>query len=337
MEWMVMPDNVRGPLLSNGHPGQVLIMDPEGSKRTAWTDPSNLGIGGGEPPPVQESPIEFLTANRVYYVNGETGSDLNDGLTSETAFKTILRGISEAGKVYVSKYRVNINVAPATYIAPPGGWTLPTYAPAQYFHSSGNYRAFNLLGSEEARCILQFETPGMAPSPILNVNGSWRVGGFTFKVGGTETGILMRRGGDLKLDAATFENIVPATSPVGIRCEGGTFDNGGYHTFKGPQWKSLFQFIRTEVDQGSVIVNDNPTVDDAFVDVTGGYVDFRSALNEATSTVVGKKFLARDMAVLWYRATGALPGSLPGELFGNSIYNGSATPPVLMSSSTGKK
>jgi len=59
---------------------------------------------------------EKLTAARTYYVNGTTGSDTNDGLTSGTAFATIQKAVDVALAIDFGIYNVTISVADGTYV-----------------------------------------------------------------------------------------------------------------------------------------------------------------------------------------------------------------------------
>lgn len=56
-----------------------------------------------------------LVADLTLYVDGTTGSDSNDGLTSGTAFQTIQKAINYAASLDLSVYDVYINVADGTY------------------------------------------------------------------------------------------------------------------------------------------------------------------------------------------------------------------------------
>ena len=59
---------------------------------------------------------ELLTAARTYYVDGTSGSDSNDGLSSGAgAFATIQKAIDTAASLDISIYDVTINVAAGTY------------------------------------------------------------------------------------------------------------------------------------------------------------------------------------------------------------------------------
>lgn len=61
---------------------------------------------------------EVLTANRTYYVDGGSGSDSNDGLSSGAgAFATIQKAIDVTASLDISTYSVTIYVADGTYTA----------------------------------------------------------------------------------------------------------------------------------------------------------------------------------------------------------------------------
>ncbi|MGN8022144.1 hypothetical protein ACTJJ7_15680 [Phyllobacterium sp. 22229] len=59
---------------------------------------------------------EQLTANRTYYVDASTGADTNNGLSTGTAFKTIMKAVSTIyQKLDTRNYVCYINVADGTY------------------------------------------------------------------------------------------------------------------------------------------------------------------------------------------------------------------------------
>jgi hypothetical protein len=60
---------------------------------------------------------DTTTANLTYYVNTSTGSDVNDGLTSGTAFKTIQKAINILPQII--NHTVTINLASGTYTETP--------------------------------------------------------------------------------------------------------------------------------------------------------------------------------------------------------------------------
>jgi hypothetical protein len=58
---------------------------------------------------------ELLTAARTYYVNGSTGSDSNDGLSSGAAFATIQKAVNVASALDNGGFNITISVASGTY------------------------------------------------------------------------------------------------------------------------------------------------------------------------------------------------------------------------------
>lgn len=60
---------------------------------------------------------EKLGAARTYYVNGSTGADGNDGLTSGTAFATIQKAVDTAADLDLGTWDVTIQIAAGTYAA----------------------------------------------------------------------------------------------------------------------------------------------------------------------------------------------------------------------------
>jgi hypothetical protein len=60
---------------------------------------------------------EVVTSDRTYHVDGSTGDDGNDGLTTGTAFATIQRAVNEVCIAIIIQYHANIriSVAPGIY------------------------------------------------------------------------------------------------------------------------------------------------------------------------------------------------------------------------------
>lgn len=61
--------------------------------------------------------LKTLTAPRTYYVNATNGSDLNDGTSLNTAFRTIQRALDQVNGYNLNGYSVTINVADGVYPA----------------------------------------------------------------------------------------------------------------------------------------------------------------------------------------------------------------------------
>ncbi len=59
-----------------------------------------------------------LTANLTFYVNAATGNNSNNGVTPATAFATMQFAVSQAQKINLNGYSINISVADGNYTGP---------------------------------------------------------------------------------------------------------------------------------------------------------------------------------------------------------------------------
>jgi hypothetical protein len=63
------------------------------------------------------SPYTLLYANKEYFVNDALGNDANDGLTANTAFKTLQRAQNATTLFNINGFQITIRVAAGTYAA----------------------------------------------------------------------------------------------------------------------------------------------------------------------------------------------------------------------------
>ncbi len=109
----------------------------------------------------------ILTAPLQYYVNGTTGSDSNNGLTTLTPFQTIQKGLNAAGSVFTNGFPVTISVvASGTY----GHITLPPINGAGSVILVGN-------NSTPTNCVIS----GNTFSAIFAgaISGTYQISGFS--------------------------------------------------------------------------------------------------------------------------------------------------------------
>jgi hypothetical protein len=108
----------------------------------------------------------LLLSASTYYVNGTTGSDSNDGLTSSTAFKTLQKAAVASTRYNLNGFSVTVNVAAGLY----GPVNLPPV------NGSGTV---NFVGdtANPINCIIHANT-----GPAVAVNGGpYYFSGFRFE------------------------------------------------------------------------------------------------------------------------------------------------------------
>ena len=111
----------------------------------------------------------LLRAPRVYYVNGSTGSDSNDGLSAGSPFLTIQQALNTATSWNQNGFGITINVADGVY----DGIYLPQ------LNGSGGC---NLVGSSTASCTIS----GVNKSAIQSggISSSYGIQGFALASSG---------------------------------------------------------------------------------------------------------------------------------------------------------
>ena len=132
---------------------------------------------------------ELLTANRTYFVNGATGDDGNDGLSSGAAFATIQKALDTVGGLDLGVFAVTIQVANGTY--------------------SENLNLPVLSGAGSATLRGDTTTPSnvtiSGTSPTVHLSGAtrWTLEGFKITASGAQ-GILLEFGAGLTIANLEF-------------------------------------------------------------------------------------------------------------------------------------
>jgi hypothetical protein len=131
----------------------------------AVTFPNTVGGGGGR---------ELLSAPRTYYVDGASGNDGNDGLTSGTAFATIQKAVDTAASLDTGIHNVTIDVASGTY---------PDPVVLKSLVGAGEVI---LVGDEGTPGNVVISVPaGAAIAPAAAIIGTYRVRGFRLATAGS--------------------------------------------------------------------------------------------------------------------------------------------------------
>jgi hypothetical protein len=131
----------------------------------AVTFPNTVGGGGGR---------ELLSAPRTYYVDGASGNDGNNGLTSGTAFATIQKAVDTAASLDTGIHNVTIDVASGTY---------PDPVVLKSLVGAGEVI---LVGDEAAPSNVEISVPtGAVVAPVAAMNGTYRVRGFHLSTNGS--------------------------------------------------------------------------------------------------------------------------------------------------------
>jgi hypothetical protein len=156
------------------------------------------GGGGGVSSQLTRS---ILSANQIYYVNGTTGNDANNGLTSGTAWATMAQAMLGISQVDFNGYAVTVQVADGTYasftvpicVGQGGAWALTingnsTTPSNVVFTSSTQQSTFNILAFCSAtiqNCLFSNTHTGTA-RPISNVGGHLVIGAGVYVGAGDE-------------------------------------------------------------------------------------------------------------------------------------------------------
>lgn len=252
---------------------------------------------------------EMLTADRNYYVNGTTGNDSNDGLSSGAAFATIQKAVNVARGVFGGTYSITINVADGTYAE-----NVVLYR--HYCHS------VKLLGNATtpANCSI-------APStghPLACYEGYWLMEGFKmnpsvgsgFRVEGNRAHLALNgkfhvyapgsacfvcRYGKLELSGATIELYsIAAASYVFFSQSGGqTHVNGCTLTVAQNMTGAAFGFV-----------------------ARWALLGFAATTINGSGTLTGKRYIVDYLAFLDTLGGGAnyLPGTVAGTTANGGVY-----------------
>lgn len=143
----------------------------------------------------------LLRAPRNYYVNGTSGSNSNDGLTTGTAFATIQKALDVTTTWNQNGFGVSINVAPGSY----QGVTLPQ------LNGTGGCR---LVGSGTSNCTIS----GVNQSAVLlyNSTGGYDISNFALAssgvppVGDNGCGIQVQGPSNVTIHDVKFLNCISA-------------------------------------------------------------------------------------------------------------------------------
>jgi hypothetical protein len=303
-----MAQNVRGPFLSDGYPGQVLVMDPIGSSRTVWTDPSNLGLGdgggggggGGR---------EVLVEDRTYFVT-TTGDDANDGLTAETAFLTINHAVAVVSALDLGKCLCTVDVEDGTY--PESIMTLPIVGGRNEGSPKPPAR---IIGNKQAP---QNVVIGNGTSAIYLQGSGWHIEGFKTILQESATGILVSLGFDLSLGRCIIESAAAgAIQPILVDVKSRLYvaPGAGGITISGPRFFSAIHAKNMSfIDSNAgITVAGNPLWDGACVEASNGAV---VRLGAGFSGVAqGRRYRVSANAIIdnLGRGIDQLPGDTAGE------------------------
>jgi hypothetical protein len=142
------------------------VKAPDGSDLIAGAWPAGavgLVIYDGTVYQLLGAPMNVLTGPRVYYVNGATGSDANNGLTAGTAFATLQKAADTIRLYNLNGYNVTVNAANYASYAPV---VLPPLNGSGYVSFVGN------PGSPSSCAIVAASGPAvLSAGPGYSFNG----------------------------------------------------------------------------------------------------------------------------------------------------------------------
>lgn len=311
--------------------GNKSIVHGDGSSITAfeWTAGSMLGLyfdgnnfqlawraGYSQP---------YLGAPTTYYVNGTTGSDSNNGLTSSTAFATIQKAINSAVIFNLNGYNVTIYVADGTY------------APFQCFPINGNGNII-IIGNNTtpANCIIHSSTSAYntTGSAIAGWGAGYVISGMalvsdnlSLASGPSGIGLRMLAAGQINIYNMNFGTCTYAH----MTAEAGTILMEGYLDPVGSSWfiqisgNSPFHLYASG---GQISLSQEPYLNilnavtmTSFVNVTQSgivYGTYKSITN--ASNVTGAKYSANLNGVI--NTLGAGTNYFPGTTAGTTSTGG---------------
>lgn len=169
----------------------------------AWTDVT------GKP-----AFADILTVDRVYYVNADTGSDGNTGLSSGQAFETFQRAVDAAAALNLNNYSVFIQLEDATAKYDSGDWT---YIAGVGSRGRGPESQLVILGNptNPENVVV---TGTLAALAVEHNAIETHLGGVTI-----ENGVAVGAGGDLIIVRDGPVIFAAATGPHALATLGGTF------------------------------------------------------------------------------------------------------------------
>lgn len=246
---------------------------------------------------------EVLTAARTYYVDGTSGSDSNDGLSSGAgAFATCQKAIDVVAGLDTSIYSVTVNVAAGTY------------AEAFTFKDPLGAGACSLTGdiSTPSNVVL---APG-ATAALAQDGGSrrWTFSGFKLAPTSTGHGLFLSGGGKLTINKLEFGAFAAGYAQIyninqsTLVCSDYAISGGGCFAHMLVSYNSVIQ-----ANNITITISGTPAYSDSFVYQTTGGVARLNASTFAGTGATGKRYNINSNAVCeTYGGATYLPGNAAG-------------------------
>jgi len=279
----------------------------------------------------------WLTKNTNFYVNSATGNDRNNGLTPETAFKTIQACYNYICDNYnLSSYSVVINVADGTYteVLNLGSYTSTTGT----ITITGSNKANFILNADSKRSNYIVNTT-LASGKILYIrNITINLNAQTIDTGsGNDLDIFLINSGSVVLDDVTVnyyarndntiaQTIFYVSSEGSLSINPGNFsinmvkasDESGNSTLRGAYITGRLTLGNASNQaplENSFTVSGDFT---EFIRVNGGYVyrnTTRAAQFATSGTVTGQRYIVRNNGGI--ATNGGGPDFFPGDKAGS--------------------
>lgn len=258
-----------------------------------------------------------LTQNLNLYVNGSTGNDSNNGLTTGTAFATIQKAVSKVQSLNLNGFTATINVADGSYAGPVALGTL----------TGGTATIVGNPGAPQNCSVVSAAGSGF----ILSA-GRWNINGFRINAqsaSGTDPGAGVYSGASGA--NASVQNL------YFVGCAGGHLyaSNGGGITivgrvsFAGNAPASLLASVGGTITlnpaAGPILaVPAAYTVSTAFsaANDLGSIWGHWSSIDAGGQTVTGQKYVAANNGVIDTLGSGInyYPGNTAGTTLNGGIY-----------------
>jgi hypothetical protein len=308
-----MAESSRGPFLSGGYPGQLLVKESIGSSRTIWTDLANLGLR------------ERLTADRNYYVS-PSGSDSNTGMPASSPFKTIQKAIDTVTTLDLGGKKVDINIADGTYnealILPPlvGDRGKTGNIPFNLYDDS----SVSLVGNVASPSNVNVQGPPELGAVSITCQGNgWHLTGLEVKapVNSYVMCIVIDGPYELLLGQLNISNSGASTFAYGIVAQktGVCINTGQEIRFFGTLWHEVLTCLEggRMVIPGVMAVNNNPAIASAFCHAAlGAGVTLTQVIS---GTATGKRYNVTHNAVI---VTDGVATFFPGSIAGTATLGG---------------
>jgi hypothetical protein len=267
----------------------------------AVTFPNTVGGGGGR---------ELLSAPRTYYVDGASGNDGNDGLTSGTAFATIQKAVDTAASLDTGIHNVTIDVASGTY---------PDPVVLKSLVGAGEVI---LVGDEGTPGNVVISVPaGAAIAPAAAIIGTYRVRGFRLATAGSEGSATALRatGAGCSIYFRNLEFGPAGGAHINAERLGLVEAEGDYTILNGADrhWWASNEGMVSVVGRTISLTNTPDFVSAfAFTNVAGLIT---CAINSFIGAATGKRYESRENSTI--RSNGAtLPGSAGGVTSDDGVY-----------------